>query len=267
MDQHQDSMLVLHNSEEVQYEDHSHTYSLRGRLYRSSTQIVDQFIRPFDTVERSQYMAERYGRTPEYWVTKWRDGNQVSLDRGTLIHNTKEDYLHSRGVDTIGNKHFRVYNLEKPTDTHLKLNYAKLPDGIYPELKLWNHVWGIAGRVDKPILDTDHLGHRIAHIDDYKTGRKIDQEGWQEKDGSYRMMLDPISHLHDCEWSHYALQLSIYQYMLEGFGFTPGERRIIHYPHPIEGLGTPKPVIYKVPYLYTEVLKMLSHLLLSGWLK
>ena len=74
------------------------------------------------------------------------------------------------------------------------------------------------------------------------------------------MMLDPISHLEDCEMTHYTLQLSIYQYMLEFFGYLPGIRRIIHFPHPIEGLGTPSPKPYELPYLRNEVIAMLNHL-------
>lgn len=98
-------------------------------------------------------------------------------------------------------------------------------------------------------------------IEDGKTNKRIRDRGYGNK-----KMLAPLSHLEDCEMSHYSLQLSIYQYMLEYFGFHPGVRRIIHFPHEIEGLGTPSPAEYELPYLRDEVIAMLTHLKHIGWL-
>jgi hypothetical protein len=102
--------------------------------------------------------------------------------------------------------------------------------------------------------------HRVADVEDYKTNKKLRQYGYQYPDGTYRMMLGPLKHLHDCELTHYTLQLSIYQYMLEWMGFAPGRRRIIHFPHAIEGIGIPPIKTYELPYLRAEVIAMISHL-------
>lgn len=249
--------------QEVDYDDATHRYTLKERLYRSSTQIVEKFITHFDTEERTQYMADRYGGTPAMWKTRWREINDISKVRGTELHGQQEDFLYSRGFDSVMGKEFRVYNNKYAT---WGVDYSRLPDGIYPEMKLWRHDWGIAGRVDKPILDTVN-GKRFAHIEDYKTGKRIRRESYKDLNGFYQMMLGPCSHLMDCEFSHYSLQLSLYQFMLEYFGFIPGSRRIIHYPHAIEDVpGVPKPVIYDVPYLKTEVKAMLHELKRTGWL-
>lgn len=267
-DPKQPSNIISPNIE-VDYDDSTHTYRLKNKIYRSATTIVSQFYVEFDTKERSQYMADRYGKDSEYWKQEWKRVNNISLDRGNGIHNEQEDFLYNRGFTSVtGPRIYRVYNLKEETgrDSNRGINVSSLADGCYPELKLWRHDWCIAGRADKPTIET--IGKiRYAHIEDYKTNKILHTQGyWDARHPEPRKMLAPIDHLDDCEMTHYTLQLSIYQYMLEYFGFKPGIRRIIHFLHPIEGLGTPKPVIHELPYLRKEVEAMLYHLMGSKWL-
>lgn len=243
---------------EVDYNHEQHRYFLGTKVYRSATQIIEQFVEKFDVEERSQYMAHRYGRTPEFWKDEWRKENQKSLLRGNRIHGKEEDFLYNRGFASVNNKQYVVYNLKNLYRS--SVHYYKLPDGTYPELKLWRHDWCIAGRADKPTFETVN-GVRYSHVEDYKSNKSIGTRGFNGK-----RLLGPVSHLEDCEYNTITLQLSLYQYMLEYFGFEPGVRRIIHFPHEIEGLGTPKPVTHELPYLRKEVIDMLTHLRSTGWL-
>jgi hypothetical protein len=248
-------MNHLDSAIEVQYDDASHRYSCGGHTYTSATQLISQFKPPFDTEERSQYMAHRYGNTAQYWKDKWARKRDSSCNHGNQLHDDQEQALYRKKF-----VEFNPFPLPvlKPTTGK---PYITLPDGVYPEMKLWRHDWAIAGRSDKVILHS--WGYvdpvRIADVEDYKTNEKMHMYGWQNSDGTTRKMLEPISHIEDAEYWHHALQLSEYQYMLEYFGFYPGKRRIIHFPHEIEGLGTPAPVIYELPYLRREVLAMLEH--------
>lgn len=248
---------------EVDYDDARHKYFLGNIIYRSATQIIEQFYEHFDTPEKSVYMSERYGNTPEYWVAKWKEGNQESLSRGTTLHNEKEEFTYGRGFDRLNGKDFIVRN-RNLWPNHFP--YNKLPDGCYPELKLWRHDFRIAGRADKPTFETIS-NSRYMHIEDYKTNKKIEKESFKDKEGNYRMMIGPLSHLMDCNYNHYTLQLSLYQYMGEYMGFKPGIRRIIHYPHTIfPHLPPPKPVVYQLEYMKKEVIAMLHHLKYKQWL-
>lgn len=255
---------ILPPEVEVLYDDPQHKYYYGTTTYRSATQIVEQFYEHFDTESKIIYMADKYNQSPEYWRTKWIEDNRTSLVRGGSIHDYQEQFLYNEGYSTVNNKRHIVRRLE---DERLyKTNMSILPDGIYPELKLWRHDWRIAGRADKPTFETIQ-GVRYAHIEDYKTNKILHTQGyWDSKNPIPRKMLDPISHLDDCQMIHYTLQLSIYQYMLEYFGYKPGIRRIIHFPHPIEDLGTPSPVVHELPYLKDEVEAMLYHLMKTKWL-
>lgn len=253
--------------QEVEYDDAQHKYYIndQGKLinYISATTIVSRFYEKFDTEAKCIYMADRYGQTPEYWRTKWRNDNTRSLDRGNRLHSDQERFLYQCGRTTISNDTRSNVLLPREHWVHVRqeqTNWEKpissLVDGCYPELKLWCHDWRIAGRADKPTIETVQ-GIRYAHVEDYKTNKAVRKEGFIDKYGKERMMLYPLEHLPDCEYTHYTLQLSIYQFMLEYFGYTPGLRRLIHFPHPIEDLGIPDPVIYELPYLKDEVLAML----------
>lgn len=243
--------------QEVQYDHPSHRYFLGTKTYRSATQIVEQFIPHFDTETQAERMAYRYNGTAQGWKDQWKETNALSLERGTAKHDYEEQFLYNCGYSKINNKEFVVFNLKT---WNSPVDYRKLPDGVYPELKLWRHDWRIAGRADKPTFETV-LSNRYAHIEDFKTNKRIRDVGFNQ-----RTMCGPISHLQDCELTHYTLQLSIYQFMLEYFGFMSGVRRIIHFPHEIEGLGTPSPKEYELPYLRNEVIAMLTHLKHTGWL-
>lgn len=252
---------------EVEYDDPTHTYHYAGVVYRSATKIVSQFHEHFDTTTKSEWMAHRWGRSPEYWRDQWKDTNEVSLIRGNDIHDKQEQFLYNRGFTSVTGP--RIYPVYKRDHSKKQKNgiyrIQSLADGCYPELKLWNHDWCIAGRSDKPTIETIS-GHRYVHIEDYKTNKKLQQNGFVDKYGNERMMLEPLSHLPDCEMIHYTLQLSLYQYMFEYFGFLPGIRRIIHFPHEIEDLGIPSPKAYELPYLRHEIISMLETLNLRGWL-
>ncbi len=251
--------------EEVYYDDKQHKYYLGNRIYVSATTIVSHFHEKFDTQGKAEWMAHRYGQTPEYWINEWRGINQQSLNRGNDKHDKQEQFLYNRGftsvtgsqrVSHIVRQHNGVRDNNSTKTTNRSTPIRTLVDGCYPELKLWRHDWGIAGRCDKPTLETIQ-SIRYAHIEDWKTNKVIETSGYINKHGQERMMLYPIEHLPDCELTHYTLQLSIYQYMLEYFDYQPGLRRIIHFPHEIEGLGIPDPKPYDLPYLRDEVESML----------
>lgn len=260
-------LTEIQHNRPVHYEDSTHTYSLDGYRYISATQLVGRFKNKFDTPERATYMADRYGQTPEYWINKWNDIRYTSLERGTGIHNEREQWLYANGGlntfhDSFGHR----------------LPLINYPDGTYPELLLWRHDAQIAGRTDKCIITKGYTlpwtndsflrgtysGQaevpviRIMDIEDYKTNRVLKTQSFGTKELGYLMMKGCLSHLQDCDINHYALQLSIYQYMAEYHGFFPGYRKIIHYQHPVEGIGTPHPKEYQLPYLRNEVIQMIE---------
>ena len=97
----------------------------------------------------------------------------------------------------------------------------------------------VAGSVDLILYDTKK---DLYHIVDHKRSDKL------KKDlRGYRKMKPPFNHLDDCKGAAYALQLSIYQWIMEKeYGMKFGERVLL-------SLHPDNPFCTSVPYLREEV--------------
>lgn len=231
------------------------------------------FSHEFKTKEQAEQYAYRHGQTPEYWMEQWRLISDRAKANGHKKHNQREEITRYRSMDVAFGKARRVQNIALYPDTPL----SHLPDGIYPELMVWDHRYGIAGRSDKVVIETvretftmfsgDGLNARdvrYVDVEDYKTNRFIKMKSWKNHDGTYRMMLPPLTDLMDCDWWHYQLQLSLYLFMLEYHAFVARRSQVTHFPHiPAEappGAKEPPPVIHPCLYLKDHVTSMLAHL-------
>lgn len=188
-------------------------------------------------------------------LDNWKVITKTATDTGTKIHKEKEDGIKESGSDisrygftvTIGNSN------------HLLLNdLYKLEDGVYTELMVWHNGYKIAGTADKVFIET--IGNvRFIDIDDYKTNKKIDTQSYQNKaTGEFSKMLAPVNDLQDCNRIHYSLQISLYAYLLECFGYVV---RNLKFTHLIldENKEIVKENPYFVNYLRDSVIAILKH--------
>jgi hypothetical protein len=244
-------------------------YNTAGVVYDSPSKVFAKYKNKFDAKAVATRYARTHGETPAHWMAEWDKERDKSLVRGTGIHQTKEDLMFGRGIDKFRGQQMQVQNADLILSGGAITDLIDLPDGIYPEIPIWNHNWKISGKPDKLIIETIHSHGkptRWAHIDDFKTNKSIDKTSYEYPDGSYKMMLGPLYELMDCNWVHYGLQMSFYQYIMETAGFKVGERTLIHVPHPIVETGftgeeiriQPNDVIYKMPYMRREINLTLS---------
>lgn len=245
-------------------------YNEKGDVYDSPSKVFANYKNKFDPIEASIAYAKKHGQTPKYWRDKWEIERDKSLERGTGIHNSKEDLMFGRGIDKHNDKFYQVHNSEIQQIHRL----IDLPDGVWPEIPIWNDKYLISGKPDKLVLETlmtNNGKKRYAHIDDYKTNKSIDKVSyWNPKTQEYKMMKEPLSYLMDCNWVHYTLQMSFYQFIMEQAGFHVGKRILVHIPHPVEVVDLltgeptgvkhqPEDVLYKIPYMKQEILLTLEH--------
>jgi len=144
---------------------------------------------------------------------------------------------------------------------------------LYPEHFVYLRSASICGQADR----VEVVDHRL-DVYDYKTNKEVKTRGHEFWDGTRKMMTGPLRHLEDCEFNHYALQLSIYMYIMLKYNYNlvPGIIEIHHVEFEIEKLdenGFPvhavdamgEPVVVNVnrislPYLKKEVIIMLKWL-------
>ncbi len=243
----------------------------------SVTTLVGYFKQPFDAMSMSEKSAKNkkskwYGMTPEDIRDAWKAEANRATTLGTWYHNQREADLCQ--LDTMTKEGVEV-PVFKPTEID-GVKYApvqKLVDGIYPEHFVYLKSAGICGQSDY----VDVVNKKV-NIMDYKTNKEIKTESFKNWEGISQKMKGPLSHLDDCNFMHYAMQLSTYMYMIlkHNHKLDPGKMTIHHikfeeagkdkYGNPIaardcEGDPIVADVIpYDVPYLKSEVIAMISYL-------
>lgn len=174
---------------------------------------------------------------------EWEVNKNNACTKGTNYHLKQEVYAYETGRGEWGNGERSL-----PTAAAYSFDLKELPDGYYPELLLYNHQYKIAGQADRVWVETiDSI--RFIDIDDYKTNKEIDTEN------KWSNFLYPINHLPETAYHGYALQISLYAWMLEQHGFVPRNLRFTHIKEDILGESQ---IPYNIPYLKKEVQDILE---------
>lgn len=259
--------------------DHSYTSTDQDSItWTSVTSLVSNFKQPFEakkiaTAVSKNKKSKWYGLKPEEIMDIWKNEGLRAVTLGTFYHNQREEEICSFNSIQKEGKNLPVF---KPIVID-GIKYApeqKLEEGVYPEHMVFLKSSGLCGQSDL----VEVVNGKI-YIIDYKTNKEIKMESYVDYEGNSKKMLDPVCHLDDCEFYHYALQLSIYMYIINKHNpkLKPGKMFIYHikfeeegkdeYGYPItkyDEAGNPivKEVIpIEIPYLKEEVLSIIN------WLK
>lgn len=243
--------------------------------WTSVTKFIGNFKPKFDA-KLAAYKASHnskskwYRKTPEEIMAIWDKEKDRSINTGTNYHEQRE-------LDTLGISSIQREGLDLPIIAPIikeGVKYAplqKLTPGIYPEHFMYLKSAGICGQADRVEAMKDKI-----HVFDYKTNKEIKKEGYKQWNGVVQKMLGPCAHLDDCNYNHYALQLSTYMYMIlkHNPSLEPGDLVLQHvifkkesddengYPIYMKDInGNPvvhEVVLHKLPYLKTEVINMID---------
>ena len=272
----------------IAFEEKAHRYwdvTDPSKKFTSVTTIIEKFGQPFDKEFWSAYKAlekllsadawkiekpsllkskkfdksllelhdiseNDFNREQQAILDSWDEENRKSCERGTKIHADFENsfYKKKKNIDIskfqIGGK----FECRKDY-TDLDLENAVYPEylihRVSPDGKLC-----IAGQIDLLVKK----GNNII-IGDYKTNKEIKMKSFfDSKTKSSVKMKFPLNNLDDVNYWHYCLQLSTYAWMLQKLNpdFIIEDLVMIHIDH------KDKMTIYHLPYLKTEVEKMLA---------
>lgn len=170
---------------------------------------------------------------------QWLEKNEKSKIDGTAYHDYKEKESLRTGIEKnpFDNKDYPVYKPYTWNDNIKiqELDFANLPEGYYPELIL--NLGSIFGQADRTWIGPN----KEVWIRDFKTNEEI------KMNNSFQKMKSFLSHLDDCEFNHYSLQLSLYAYIFQSYGYKVMDLAIDHYNKEI-----------RVPYLEKEVKLMVQ---------
>lgn len=243
----------------------------------SVTSFIGQFKQPFDadSIAEKTSKSKRskwYGMSPEEIKAAWKAEALRATTLGTWYHNCREkDICELTDMERMG----KTVPVFKPIEEDgIKLSPSqKLKDGVYPEHLVYLRSAGICGQSDLVEVINGEV-----HITDYKTNKEIKTEGFTNWEGVVTKMSPPLAHLDDCNLMHYAMQLSMYMYIILKHNpkLTFGSLTIHHilfetvgedkFGNPITALdsnGDPivKDVVpYDLPYLKSESIAVIHWL-------
>ena len=230
----------------ITFEEKSHKYwsIVDGKeiQYISGTTFVHNFIPKFDELKVSAIIAKKNGVSQQSILDEWHRKRDESCYFGTKIHETAEDVLNGRPFRNVPQtlRDEIVFNRAKSFATKFK----KELDILGVEQIVFDYRLRIAGTID--LLARSKKDGTILILD-WKTNDTIKREN------SFEKCLYPINHLDNCNFYHYALQLSLYQYLLIFGGYYPKntkfKRVLIH-------INAVEVEVIQVPDLTSEIKDM-----------
>ena len=211
-----------------------HVYVVNDIVLDSVTTFVSNAFPKFDKEYHAKQKAEKLGISPNEVLEMWERKGVESRDLGTEMHKKIEQYY--LGQDS---EEKDAYKLFKIFTKKIELKPYRTEWSVYD----WEHK--IAGTID--FVDYQN-GEYIIY--DWKRSDKIIDNGMPVKINKYgEKGLHPFEHLDNSPYYHYALQLSLYKYILEkNYGITISDLRLGIF-HPAYN----KPYVLRMPYLEKEI--------------
>jgi len=221
----------------IKFDEASHTYTHvdTKKPFISVTTLLGKYKQPFDRDGHSKRVAKREGVSQELVLEMWEEEKNRACTRGTDIHKILENYINFGEVEDSYGWLCKSYDkaVERSVDSF---------KNILCENLLYDEDSAIAGTAD---LIFEHKN--VFTVGDVKTNKRFRfSSPYSER------LKDPISHLHNCEFNLYGLQLSLYAYLYERMTGKRCRKCVIFY------LQDDRFVSYHINYMKAEIEAILA---------
>jgi ATP-dependent exoDNAse (exonuclease V) beta subunit len=245
-------MVATLERRKVQIDPILHRYfDEEDRTYISVTQLIGIFTPEFNKMFWAKREAQKRGVKVSKVLGEWETKSKESCDHGTDVHQTIEN------IRDISEEELH------PKLTPIKALIERLDlvsTKVHHEKIVYHPDYMVAGMVDLFVRQGKEV-----HIYDWKTNKDdlkfeagyykkengVKTDVWVKKDDR---MLGPLAHLQHCKGVIYTLQISLYAYILECWGYTFTSGRIIQI------RDDQKNKTYKLMYLRDEAIAMLEYI-------
>lgn len=220
--------------------ENNHTYSLTDNpniKFTSCTTFVEYFFQKFDSIGIANNLTANHpsylGITPQSLVESW----EKTAKEGTAVHKEIESFV-KEGI-TLNHPKSRA-----AIEWLRKIDSSQFD--ILTETIIYSKEIEIAGTVDLILYDKRN---DVISIYDWKTSRAIYLNSYGNKMGRKKV----TSKLMDCNFIHYSLQLSLYQYIIEKYyNLKVNQLTLLH-------LTNSSVIPYKCTYMGSVIAEMLKY--------
>lgn len=228
----------------IDFEPESHRYFHNGIEFQSVTTVVDSLFESFD----AEYWSRRKTKTEEEAAAlraEWERKAQEARDLGTEMHARIESFFLDNEDASACSDH--CYRLFRSFQAKFNLKPYRT------EWRIYHEEARLAGTLDFLAYD----GQEFEIYDWKRSNKLVDEYGNTLQSNPYGKTGTGIaSNIPDSSLYHYALQLSIYRYILETkYGICP-QRSYLGVFAPALG----RPYRVSVPYLKDRVEALIGEL-------
>ena len=232
--------------------EHDHHYEYKGeRVGISVTRLIEEYTQEFDSQAIAEKVAIKEGKTTQEVLDEWEYKNKFACAKGSTCHEFAQSLW-------SGNKYKEILfdNSQEYANavmkiglqaTNFKIDYEDKLEHLADEFVVGSEEYDIASAIDHLFINKLTGGLVLV---DYKTNSDI-----YKNERYAKKMKVPLSHLKDDTLTHYAIQLSIYKYIVEKYTNLKFEEMfIVWFSENIDNYQ-----IIEVPYLRNEVIKILEN--------
>ncbi len=226
----------------ISFDPSRHLYTFGDEQFESVTTVVENCFDKFDALKWARIKCpDDPQRLIDYWEAKGKEAR----DLGTLMHDRIERHYLGEQPDAATS--------DDPTFAHfLRFAAERKLNPYRTEWRIFSERYKIAGTLDFLARNDDGT----FSIYDWKRSTKVVDRIGQVLTNSYgRTAHYPLHSLPDTTYNHYALQVSIYRFILaEHYGINV-DNAFLGVFHP----DMPRHYCVSLPYLRDEVAALLNH--------
>lgn len=223
------------------------TFSILKKALLATKKFNPKILKKFQIDE------ELFTQKKEEIIAQYSATRKEACEHGTAEHLRKELSFYGKHNFDFGRYGYKDLSGEYDC----KKNYYELDleRGVYPEFLIAvtsrDGILKVSGQIDCLIKN----GNEVTLLD-WKTNAEIKKESYYNRSTKqHQMMKFPLNNIQDSNYWHYALQLSLYAYLLQTLHpeFIIKGLKLIHIDR------EQKETEYEVPYLKDDVERMLKH--------
>lgn len=237
---------------DFKFYEENHTYTYKDKpISIGATGLIGQYTQDFDADTIAERVAIKEGKSTQEVLDDWKYKNWVACEKGHLGHLYAQNTW--QGINTLEDIKHACMDVKMPLKSILRQadnfynDYKDRLEHLYDEYVIGSDEYNIASAIDHLFINKLTGGLVLV---DYKTNSDI------HKNERYaKKMKVPLSHLKDDTLTHYAIQLSIYKYIVEKYTNLKSEEMfIVWFSENIDNYQ-----IIEVPYLKKEVEEILEN--------
>ena len=228
-----------------------HHYEYKGkRVGISVTKLIEDYTNEFDSQAVAEKVAIRDNKSVQEVLDEWEYKNKFACAKGSTCHEIAQSQWSGKGFiydyfDSSSEYIKAVGKITKQADNFHE-DYKDRLEHLADEFVIGSEEYDLASAIDHLFINKLTGGLVLV---DYKTNSDIYKNERYAKD-----MKVPLNHLKDTTLVHYAIQLSIYKYIVEKYTNLQFEDMfIVWFSENIENYE-----IIDVPYLHKEVKNILE---------